>query len=239
MKIDKTLLTKEEYRTLKAKERIEKQRIKQQKNSAKTILENRPSNPTVAFVLGNGTSRRPIEPASLRPHGKIYGCNALYREFVPDYLIAVDPKMIVEINQAGYQKEHQVWTNSNKRYEGFEKFNYFNPSKGWSSGPTALWLASQHNYQTVYILGFDYLGLQNGKKFNNVYADTQNYKKSIETATYYGNWLRQTETVIKENPTIQYKRVINADNFQPGQLNNYKNYSTVFIEDFRKIFNIS
>jgi len=239
MKIDKSLLTKEEYRTLKAKQRIEKQREKQQKLSAQTLTENRPNNPTTAFVLGNGTSRKTIDPTSLRPHGKIYGCNALYREFVPDYLIAVDPKMIVEINQAGYQKEHQVWTNPNKRYEGFEKFNYFNPSKGWSSGPTALWLASQHNYETIYIMGFDYLGLQDGKKFNNVYADTQNYKKSADTATYYGNWLRQTETVIKENPQIQYKRVIRADNFQPGQLNNYKNYSTVFIEDFKKMFNIS
>ena len=49
------------------------------------------------FLIGNGESRKDFNLDLLKPHGKIYGCNALYREFEPDYLIAVDPKMIVEI----------------------------------------------------------------------------------------------------------------------------------------------
>ena len=44
-----------------------------------------------------------------------------------------------------------------------EGFNFFQPSKGWSSGPTALWLASQQQYTTIYILGFDYQGTDGGK----------------------------------------------------------------------------
>jgi hypothetical protein len=53
-----------------------------------------------SFVLGNGNSRLNIHPSQLQPFGKIYGCNALYREFEPDYLVAVDPKMIVEIEKS-------------------------------------------------------------------------------------------------------------------------------------------
>ena len=33
------------------------------------------------------------------------------------------------------------------------KLNFFPPSKGWSSGPTALWLASQHGSKQILILG--------------------------------------------------------------------------------------
>ena len=192
-----------------------------------------------AFVLGNGTSRKEINPQELKEHGTVYGCNALYREFDPDYLIAVDVKMINEINSKGYQNDHTVWTNFNRTYKDYENFNYFEKSKGWSSGPTALWLASQHEHNEIYILGFDYQGLKNGRMLNNLYADTKNYKKSNETATFYGNWLRQTEQVIKDNPHIKYVRVIATDNFIPKQLNNFRNFKTIYIEDLAKIFNLS
>lgn len=200
---------------------------------------NQRKNLNVAFVLGNGTSRKSINPEYLKTHGTIYGCNALYREFNPDYLVAVDVKMIVEINKSKYQHKIPVWTNKNRAYEDFEGFNYFKKSKGWSSGPTALWLASQENYEKIFILGFDYQGLDNGKKFNNIYADSKNYKKSKEPATFYGNWLRQTEQTIKEHPHIKYYRVIQSDNFCPQQLNNFSNFTTIDTENFKKMFSIS
>lgn len=159
-----------------------------------------------SFVLGNGRSRLNINPRELRPYGKIYGCNALYREFEPDYLIAVDPKMVFEIEHTGYQNTHEVWTNNNAKYRSFNSFKYFQPSLGWSSGPSALHLATSHKPHEIYIFGFDFVGT-NGN-FNNVYSDTNNYKKSTDTATYYGNWERQTELVVKNNPHIKYYRVV-------------------------------
>ena len=192
-----------------------------------------------AFVLGNGTSRKSIDPQKLKENGTVYGCNALYREFDPDYLVAVDVKMVNEINKNNYQHSHTVWTNYNRTYKDYSGFNYFEKSKGWSSGPTALWLASQHEHTEIYILGFDYQGLKNGRLLNNLYADTKNYKKSNETATFYGNWLRQTEQTIKDHPHIRYYRVIASDNLIPKQLNNFRNFSTIYIEDLAKRFNIS
>jgi len=41
------------------------------------------------FCLGNGESRKDVNLSALKPHGKIYGCNALYRDFTPDVLVAV------------------------------------------------------------------------------------------------------------------------------------------------------
>lgn len=191
----------------------------------------------IAFVLGNGTSRQSINLDHLNTYGKIYGCNALYREFSPDYLIAVDTKMILEINKAGYQHSHEVWTNRNKAFDKMNGFNFFTTSKGWSSGPTALHLASEHNNDVIYILGFDYTGIDN--KVNNIYADTWNYKKSHEKATYHGNWLRQTLITCQKFDKKRYIRVLGDDAFIPKEFQKLDNISHISIEEFRKIFNIS
>lgn len=243
VKLDKSQYSKSQWKTIKEQRRHEKAERRINKNFNKNIeLITAPTKnidlekKNTAFVLGNGTSRSPIIPEELRPYGNIYGCNAIYRTFNPDYLVAVDTKMILEINKTGYQKKHEVWTNPNKAYQRMQGFNYFNPSKGWSSGPTALWLASQHGYETIYILGFDYRGLDNGKRFNNLYADTPNYKKSLDGATFFGNWLRQTKSVIQEHSKIHYVRVIAPDNYQPEELNNLVNFSTITVENFQRIF---
>lgn len=188
-----------------------------------------------AFVLGNGTSRLTINPESLLTKGVVYGCNAQYREYEPHYLIAVDVKMVNEIISSGYHKTHQVWTNPNKGVQTKHHINFFNPHKGWSSGPTALWLACTHGHKDIYIFGFDYQGLEG--KFNNVYADTYNYKKSTDAPTYFGNWLSQTEKVIKEFRHINFFRVIQDGAFIPDKLGPaLTNLTHINFKDFEKTF---
>lgn len=53
------------------------------------------------FCIGNGESRKHLNLESLRPFGKIYGCNALYRDFLPDAITAVDHGIMHEIYHAG------------------------------------------------------------------------------------------------------------------------------------------
>jgi hypothetical protein len=234
-KIDKSLYSKEEWHKIR-QERRNKKRLK---NLSKTNnIENLSSN-DIAFVIGNGVSRLPIDLEQLKSIGKVYACNAVYRTFQPDFLVAVDVKMILEINKAGFQHKNQVWTNPNKSYERIKNLNFFSPSKGWSSGPTALWLATQHQYKKIYILGFDFRGSKEGRMFNNIYADTANYKKSTDGATFFGNWMRQTTSVIKENTNIEYKRVIAPDNYCPEELNKFNNLENIFIEDFQQMFNLA
>jgi len=234
-KIDKSLYSKEEWHKIRQERRNEKRL----KNLSKTNnIENLSSN-DIAFVIGNGVSRLPIDLEKLKSIGKVYACNAVYRTFQPDFLVAVDVKMILEINKAGFQHKNQVWTNPNKSYERIKNLNFFSPSKGWSSGPTALWLATQHQYKKIYILGFDFRGSKEGRMFNNIYADTANYKKSTDGATFFGNWMRQTTSVIKQNTNIEYKRVIAPDNYCPEELNKFNNLENIFIEDFQQMFNLA
>jgi hypothetical protein len=188
-----------------------------------------------AFVIGNGVSRQCLSLRSLTNKGITYGCNAQYREFEPHYLIAVDVKMVNEIIEAGYHKKHQLWTNPNKGIQTKHSVNFFSPHKGWSSGPTALWYAATQEHRTIYIFGFDYQGIDG--KFNNVYANTFNYKKSTDAATYHGNWLSQTEKVIKEFRHTQFFRVITPGAFIPDKLGpTLTNLSHITYDEFSRSF---
>lgn len=61
------------------------------------------------FCIGNGTSRKNFNLEKLRPYGKIYGCNALYRTFTPDVLTAVDHGIMHEIYHSGYCEKNETW----------------------------------------------------------------------------------------------------------------------------------
>ena len=192
----------------------------------------------IAFVLGNGISRKHIPLQPLKEHGKIYGCNALYREFAPDHLVAVDTKMIIEIADTRYHHQYSVWSNPNKLTQKTAGINIMNPNKGWSSGPTAMLLASQHGYKTIYLLGFDYVGLgEKNEKVNNLYAGSKNYKQTNDRATYHGNWTRQTMLCANMHPKTKYIRVIPKEDFFISEyLVGLKNFEHITSEVFRKTF---
>ena len=192
---------------------------------------------STAFVLGNGTSRKTINLNELKRKGITFGCNALYREFSPDYLIAVDTKMILEISQAGYQHQQQVWTNRNKNFKKIKGLNFFQSDKGWSSGPTALHFASTTDVEDIYILGFDFIGIEN--KINNIYAGTYNYKRIDEHATFHGNWLRQTLITCQKFSKKRYIRVLGENGYIPQEFHDLSNMSHINIKNFKDIFKLS
>ena len=99
-KIDKSQYTKAEWKVLKEQRRQEK-RLKLLEN---TIDIDNVSAQDTAFVIGNGKSRLPVNLEQIKTKGKVYACNAVYRTFQPDHLIAVDVKMVLEINKAEVEK---------------------------------------------------------------------------------------------------------------------------------------
>ncbi len=63
-----------------------------------------------AFVLGNGISRQQIDLNLLKTLGRVYGCNAIYREFEPDVLISTDLPISERIQHEGYSRTHVHYT---------------------------------------------------------------------------------------------------------------------------------
>ena len=54
------------------------------------------------ICLGNGTSRQNVDLDKLSLYFTMYGCNALYRDWTPDVLTAVDHGIMHEIYHSGY-----------------------------------------------------------------------------------------------------------------------------------------
>jgi hypothetical protein len=111
-------LSKEEKQIKKQQKREAKRIAREQKEKLEYVAPTPSTSAGTAFVIGNGTSRSTIDIDKLHNHGIVFGCNGLYRQHTPDYLIAVDVKMILEINREGYNVHNQVWTN-------FKKFKLF------------------------------------------------------------------------------------------------------------------
>ena len=201
----------------------------------------------VAFVLGNGESRKGILIEDLKKHGTVFACNAVYRTETPDYLIAVDPKMIMEIAESDYPAKHQVWSNFNAQYNKNQKIldhiKWLQPSLGWSSGPTALRMACDKGFKEIYILGFDYQGHTDAKKsnrhkFNNLFKDTRNYKRGTDDSTFYGNWMNQTKRCLQDFKNTKFHRIIPKGWFNPKDLKWNENLKTLTLEEFREKFNL-
>ena len=148
-----------------------------------------------AVILGNGPSRLEFDLNFIKNHRggmlgsralQSYGCNALYRDFQPNFLVATgNANLINEIADSGYTDEHIVYTNSIHTLEYPGKF-YLIPHDPYAdAGTTAAYIAAFDGHKNIYMLGFDW---QDTPGYNyNVYAGTAHYD-SIDTTVLDHKW---------------------------------------------------
>lgn len=158
-----------------------------------------------AFVLGNGLSRQGIDLHKLSSLAPVYGCNYLYTEFTPTALIATDRPISTEIQESGYSGRARFYTRN--PIDGFGAQKVPKKYHGNSSGPIATAIAALDGAKRIYMLGFD-MGPSPTGKFNNIYANTQHYKKTSDQPTFTGNWIKQIVTITKDFPHVNFIRVM-------------------------------
>jgi len=96
------------------------------------------------YVLGNGESRKDIDINELKKTGRVWGCNAIYRDYDLDGLVAVDPMLEHEIYRSGYAHKNKCYFRSwdNMPVEHFDMMkeaqtgNMTNPTiREWKANP--------------------------------------------------------------------------------------------------------
>ena len=184
---------------------------------------------TRAFVCGNGVSRTVVNLHQLRELGPIYGCNALYREFTPTVLISTDKPISARIQEEGVASQTRMYTR--KPIPGLGALRIPTDWYGFSSGPVATAMAALDGNAVIYMLGFD-LGPLNGDKFNNVYADTEFYKKSSARPTFTGNWVRQIQQITKTFPNTNFFRVAGPTTAEIAEFKKIPNMAHMSMTDF-------
>jgi hypothetical protein len=186
---------------------------------------------TAAFVLGNGISRQQIDLNLLKTLGRVYGCNAIYREFEPDVLISTDAPISERIQHEGYSRNHTHYTRKPLPDTGAQRIaqQYF----GYSSGPVAVGQAALDGARVVYLIGFD-MGPTGTGRFNNCYADTEFYKKSSANPTFTGNWVRQLKQIARDFPKTSFFRVAGNTTAEIRDLQAVPNLAHVDIVTFQQ-----
>jgi len=134
-----------------------------------------------AVVIGNGLTRQGLDLARLKnPMGLLgadtvqtYGCNALYRDYAPDFLVAKGDDIIKEIADSGYTDNNIVYTSAIHLLEYPNKF-YLIPNDPYTdAGTTAAYIACFDGHKQIYMIGIEG---QDTPGYNyNVYAGTNGY----------------------------------------------------------------
>ena len=154
-----------------------------------------------AYIIGNGPSRKDFDLKTLKDSGQVYGCNALYRDFIPDFLFSVDASMSKEISDNKVPEKCVCYApmlevNRNKGLSLIPN----NPH--YISGNQAIWTAGVHGHKNIYLLGFDFREF--GKnQLNNIYQNTENYGER-HSDTIFTEWLSQFRKMIKQRPYCNF-----------------------------------
>jgi len=193
-----------------------------------------------ATVIGNGPSRLNFDLECIGQSMMTYGCNALYRDFMPDYLISMDWSVVLEILENDVQHKTTFYTQDSANFNHVsndikEHINWLKPmNKRLDSGNSALEVALEHNYDTIYMIGFDYN--TDGGTLKNVYHGSNNYARNsvIPSATQMAaEWRNRLKRLVKEYPDTQIVRV-NGSNTEMTV--DETNYSEITIEQFKDIY---
>lgn len=171
-----------------------------------------------AYVIGNGKSRIGFDLEKLP--ADTYGCNALYRDYSPNFLIAVDRHMYKEIVESKYGESNIVYTNHNcmSKFGGTSHLIPSNPHRG--AGPTATHIAIHDGHTKLFLLGFD---CAEDNADNNVYVDTINYNNKT-TVVHVTVWGKQIYNIMIANPGVQF---IFVEGTQPTEIKKLTNYQQI------------
>ena len=157
-----------------------------------------------AYVIGNGPSRQNFDLDKLKASGQTYGCNALYRDFLPDFIFSVDTKMTQQMvaDEVGLKTYHYAPALEVNRKQSKGMLHLIPNNPHWISGNSAFWTAGVHGHKNIYLIGFDFR--EYGKdQLNNIYQDTLNYGERHSDQIFEG-WLKQFRDMLKMRPYVNY-----------------------------------
>jgi hypothetical protein len=195
-----------------------------------------------AVVLGNGPSRLALHPylyTSLTNHRggllasgvlQTYGCNAILRDFQPDFTVANDA-LASELVNKGLCDENIIYANSNTVLAYPGKFYMIPQNPNWDAGAMAAYLACFDGHKTVYLMGFDLHAGEPNTNYN-IYAGTNGYLGTDTPSTE--KYLEQTMlTVMNTYPNVDFVRVMPTPNFYMPESWKYQlNLRQILFKDF-------
>ena len=163
-----------------------------------------PENGT-AYIIGNGQSRIGLDLELLG--GDIWGCNALFRDYTPDYLTIVDVSIMGECCKTKYPKYNKCYFSGEWDDPlGHEEYNMI---KGTMGVPVKEWIDPSHSKVTMHgkgngnigILEMQAIGVENDYKISSVGGPDDDYH-------LFENWFAGTTAAAMASMNHDYSNVV-------------------------------
>ena len=165
----------------------------------------------VAHVLGNGSSRLKLDinvllkgqhggADGIQTIGQTYGCNLLYKDFNPTFLVAIDPIVVKEIADSGYCNNNIVYTNVKSIIKNPGKFHLYPMKIDCNVGSLAIKLACADGHKTVYLLGFDFMVDPN----DNIYTGHPRYLPNEDYTATNKKWTKSMLQIMQTYDDVQF-----------------------------------
>ena len=192
-----------------------------------------------ACVIGNGPSRLSLDLTMIGHRMSTYGCNALYRDYIPNYLISMDWSVVIDIleNNIHYKTNFYTQDNANFNHMPIDKKKHINwlkvMNKRLDSGNSALEVALDHKHDTIYMIGFDY---NTDDKLPNVYHGTKHYAPNsnvLAASSMAREWQQRFRKLVRDNPNT---KVIRVNGSNTKIMIDEPNYSEITIQQFKEIY---
>ena len=197
-----------------------------------------------AVVLGNGTSRTELYPngdvfkllndhrGGLLASGRVqtYGCNAIVRDYIPDFVVAND-EVAQELVNGGYCDETIIYGTAAMVLSYPGKFYLVPQDPSWDMGARAAYLACFDGHKTVYLMGFDQ---HSGHAYHhfNVYAGTPGYPE-VNEATTEAFFTKTMQQVMNTYHRVDFVRVMpTGDYYMPDAWKYQLNLRQISFNDF-------
>jgi hypothetical protein len=168
-----------------------------------------------AFVIGNGESRKDFDLLNLKGIGAVFGCNALYRDFapdyeLPDYIVSVDDIISHEIVQSDFPRQRHL------RVEGQESTEYPYSHRRNNAGMVAMKKAIKRGFVNIVCLGFDFI-IDGELEVSNLYDGTNGYGQETRTSKNDNHFrLQYLEWFANEHSNVRFTFVF------PEKVNKFK-----------------
>ena len=189
---------------------------------------------STAFIIGNGPSRLPVNLNDLVGKGKIYGCNALYRDFDKfDYLVVIDEQFRKLIEAGG---KEGVVEGTKLILPPDEECVEETTGRRSNAGMNAMREAIRHGATKLFCLGFDFIIKDEVANTDNVYKNTDGYGEETH-ATFedskhrvnYLHWFMNQNkdirfTFVVPDPIEIFNIGLNTDNVFGMTINNFNKH---------------
>jgi hypothetical protein len=117
----------------------------------------------IAHVIGNSTSRKGFDLNLLTGQtggeygaqsvGQTYGCNLLYKDFSPTFLICINKQICADIALSEYTKDNIVYSNVKNIIQHQGHFYLYPQLFTGNTGSLALRLACADGHKKIYLIG--------------------------------------------------------------------------------------